>query len=259
MKTILYSLIAIFIFGIIASGFTNKGNARRGNTQNSILIQSTDKNASSVLLSQSAKIISARLKDFSPERFDVKVIQEKNQIRVELTNARTSKTIEKLLLQKGSFAFYETYNRVSFSKLLNGNTRLFSLLNSPATRDSSLTIGCASGSEIEKVTAYLNTLGLEQKCKFAWDQHSDDSDVCLYALKIDNAKGALIIGNDIESVKSNQDNATKAFMVNIRLKRSAVEIWSDATKRNINKAIAIVLDNEVLSAPKVRSVIRVRL
>jgi hypothetical protein len=62
MRAILYLFIAIFVFGILEPSFTNKANA-----QNSILIQSTDSKVSSILLTQSAQIISARLKDFSTE------------------------------------------------------------------------------------------------------------------------------------------------------------------------------------------------
>lgn len=253
MKTILYSLIAIFIFGIIASGYRNKGIEQKNNTQISILIQSSDKNASLDLLSQSAKIIAERLKDFSSERFDIKVIPDKNQILAELTNSWDLKTAENLLIQKGKFSFYETYSRESLSELLNGNSHLFSLLN-PVAKNTDVRIGCTSVSEIEKVTAYLNTLGINQKCKFAWDQHSDNSNACLYALKSENGK-ALIDEKDIESVKSGQDKATKANVVDFTLKKSAAEIWADATKRNIDHAIAIVLDGKVLSAPIVRSAI----
>jgi hypothetical protein len=254
MKTILYSLIAIFIFGIIASGFRNKGIAQKGNAQNSMLIQSVDKNTSMDLLSHSAKIIAGRLKDFSTERFDIKMIPEKDQILVEFTNSWNLKTAENLLIQKGEFSFYETYNRANFSEFLNGNNQLFLLLKSPIAKNSDVTIGCTSVSGIEKVTVYLNTLGINQKCKFAWEQHSDNSNACLYALKSENGK-ALIDGKDIESIKANQDKATKANIVDFTLKKSAADVWADATKRNINQAIAILLDGKLLAAPIVRSVI----
>lgn len=248
MKNILYSIIAIIIFGMIAMDFTNKAN-----TKNIILIQTVDNKVSSVSLSQSAKIISNRLKDFSSEKFDVTIIPEKNQIKVTLINGWDLKAVENLLMQKGTLAFYETYNHKSLSELLNGNNHLFSLLNN--TNNSVAEIGCASIVNIEKINDYLNTLGLDPKCKFAWSQHFDNSDKCLYALKIDSGKRALITGADIESVKANQDKASKNNEIEIRLKESSVELWADATKRNINKAIAIVLDNNVLSAPTICSVI----
>jgi len=248
MRAILYLFIAIFVFGILEPSFTNKAIA-----QNSILIQSTDSKMSSILLTQSAQIISARLKDFSPEKFDIKVIPEKNQILVSFTSSLDLKTVEKLLTQKGSLAFYETYDRTGLTELLNGDKKLFSLFADNHDNQSEVKIGCATVAEVEKVTSYLKTLGQVEKCKFVWDEHFEDSELCLYALKTDFKKGALIVGEDIESVQCKQDKVPKDNAIAIKLKKPAIGIWADATKRNINHAIAIVLDGKVLAAPTVRS------
>lgn len=250
MRTILYLFIAIFVFGILEPSFTNKAIA-----QNSILIQSIDSKASSILLTQSAQIISARLKDFSPEKFDIKVIPEKNQILVTFTGKLDLKTVEKLLTQKGSLTFYETYDRAGLTELLNGDKQLFSFFSNNRDNQADVKIGCTTVSEVEKVTKYLKTLGQVGKYKFAWDEHFEDSNICLYALKTDVKKGALIVGEEIESVQHKQDKVSKVNAIAIKLKKSAIEVWADATKRNMNHAIAIVLDNKVLAAPTVRSVI----
>jgi preprotein translocase subunit SecD len=248
MKTIIYSFIAIFFFGMIATGFTNKANA-----QNSILIQSVDRNASTAALSASAKIITNRLKDFSSQEFKVTIIQENRQILVTLFDEWDLKTVENLLVHKGRFAFYETYNRKSLSDLLNGSEQLFSLLNSDNSNDSSAEIGCAPAESLGKIDDYLSTLQLEQKCIFVWGQNSDHSQKCLYALRTVREKGALIVGNEIESVKTNQNKTSGYNEITIALKKQVVELWAKATKRNMNQAIAIVLDNTVLSAPVIRS------
>ncbi len=248
MKTILYALIAFFLFGIVEPIFTNKANA-----QNSILLQSADRNVSPILLSQSAQIISNRLKDFNPEKFDVKVIPEKNQILVILTSNQNSKTVENLITQKGALAFYEIYNHKNLTELLNSDNQLFSLLTSDNASQYEAKIGCTSVTEIEKINDYLKTLGQIKKCKFVWDQHADDQNACLYALKTGDEKGALMVGTDIESIKCNQDKASLMNEIAIKFKQSATELWSIATHRNMNQSIAIVLDNHVIAAPTVRS------
>ena len=248
MKTILYALIAILIFGTIATRFANKASLENG-----ILIQSVEKNISSVSLSQSAKIISDRLKDYSSEKFDITINPEKNQIQVIFTEKWDLKTAENLLVKKGTFAFYETYDHKSLSELLNGDTHLFSLLRGSDPNNSAAKIGCTSIADVDKVNGYLNSLGLNQKCKFSWGQVSDNSEICLYALKSDVEKGVLLTGTDVESMKFNQDAASKDYYIEIRFNKSAAELWHDATKRNINHAIAIVLDENVICAPIVRS------
>jgi preprotein translocase subunit SecD len=250
MKTIIYLLIAIFSFGIIANGFKNQSG-----TKNSILIQSTDNKISSVTLSQSAKIISGRLQSINSGKFELKIIPEQHQIQVIFTDNLDLKTVERLLTQQGAFAFYATDNHKRFVELLKGDNHLFSLLNANNADHSTAEIGCTTVAGVEKVNEYLNSLALNQKCKFVWSQPSEDSEVCLYALRLNNAKGALLTGLDIENIKFNQEKASENYNIAIEFKRSAVAIWADATKRNINNAIAIVLDNQVIFTPTVKSVI----
>jgi SecD/SecF fusion protein len=250
MKTIIYILIAVFAFGIISNGLINKASA-----ETRILIQPTDSNISSASISQSAKIISARLKDFSSEKFEVTVIPGKNQIQVTLDDNQDLKLIEDLLVQHGSIAFYATYNHERLSELLKGDNQLFSLLKSNDPDHSIATVGCTAGTEVEKVNDYLKTVTLRQKCKFAWSQSSGDNNVCLYALCLEGGKGALLTGSDIDTVKFNQDKISGIYELGIEFKKPAVKLWADATKRNINNAIAIVLDNKVIYAPVLKSVI----
>jgi SecD/SecF fusion protein len=244
MKTIIYSIITILLFGSIAMGFDNKAN-----TKGTFIIQCTDKNVSSALLSQSANTISARLKDFNRGKSDVLIIPEKNQIKVTVPDSLDLSVVEKLLTQKGTIGFYETFNHEKLVGLLNGNNQLFSMVKSTGGNYSGAKIGCTTVSEVQKVNDYLNTLGLNQKCKFAWTRNYNSNEVCLFALKLTNEKGAIISGTDIDNARFNNDR------IQIKLKKPAVGIWSEATKRNMDNEIAIVLDNNVISYPRVRSVI----
>jgi len=231
-------------------GFTNKAN-----TNNSILIQSTDKKVSTVTLTQSAKIISARLNDFSSEQFELTVIPEKNQIQILFTGNRDLKVAEKLLTQKGKIGLYKTYNRLTLAELLKDNQHLFSLFYSNGTNHSDAKIGCCKVSETVKVNDYLNSLGLNKTCKFAWGQPSDSSSICLYALQMEKDKGSLLSGSDMENMKSGLDNDTKTYYIGFSFKGPAITLWANITKQNIGNPIAIVLDDTVLYAPILRSAI----
>jgi preprotein translocase subunit SecD len=246
MKAITLSIIAIYIFGLFAMGFTHKANPGKN-----ILIQTNDKKASVLSLEQSAKVIAQRLNDFSTVKSEVSVIAEKNQIQITVADNADMKLVENLITNKGGLALYETYSRKSLSEILKGDDHLFSFFRGSKVNDSIGKIGCVPVSEMGKVNDYLNTLNVDPSCKFAWTRNFDSSDVCLYALKTSAAKASLIDASDIESVKYSQNKASKFNAIEIRLKQSAVELWADATKRNIGKAIAIVLDNDVISAPKV--------
>ena len=242
MKTLYCSLIAFLIFTLFAFGCSNKENSTR-----TILIQSSDQNISSVSLSQAAEIVSKRLKNFSTGKFDISILQEKKQIRVILTDDWDYPAVENLIVHKGTIEFWETFNYNSLAGLLNGDDHLFSLLTRSEITNENTKIGCATGSEVGRVTKYLSTLDLSQKCKFSWTQDFDNSNVCLYALKISSKTGPIITGNDVESARYDKDR------IQIKLKTNAVDLFAEATKRNLNNAIAIVLDDNVISAPKVMS------
>ncbi|MHB9141875.1 MAG: SecDF P1 head subdomain-containing protein [Paludibacter sp.] len=245
MKTKIYFLLAVIMFGIITAAFPVKANAAQ-----TILIQSTDINISETALSQSAKIITNRLKDFSNEKFELRIISERNQIQVTFPDNMDLKVAEKLLTQKGEIGFYKMYDRKSLPELLKDSQHLLSLLKNN-DKNNLVEIGCCSISESSRVNAYLQSLEQNPGCKFVWSQPSKDSDICLYALRSEN--GPLLTGVDIESMKSGKD--AKNFYIGINFNKPAVALWAEITKQNIGNPIAIVLDNTVLAAPIVRSVI----
>jgi preprotein translocase subunit SecD len=247
MKTIVYSLLALFIFGIISAGFVN-----RAKKDISILVQSTDMNVSTVGLSQSAKIITNRLKDFSPGKFNLIQIPEKNQIRITLEDSWDLKVAEQLCIQKGRIGFYETYNRTGLSELIKGDNRLFSLFGDSNGNKAEAIIGCTSDSGLEKVNDYLTSSGLRNKCKFAWTLMSGNSELCLYALKATGQDDGLS-GTDIENAMMIVEKNGDYIGLEFNFKKSAVQKWAALTKRNMNHAIAIVLDDRVLYAPVVKS------
>ena len=250
MKIIIYILIAIFAFGIFARSFANQAGSEAR-----ILIQSEDKKITSSSLSKSAKIIEDRLKDFGSERAEVKVIPENGQIQVTLADNKDHESVVKLLTQQGSLSFYATWNKESLSCFLNGDNHLFALFSAKKQNKSNEILGCTTDAEVGTVNNYLKTLSPDQKYKFVWSQPSSNGEVCLYALRLENHKGSLLSGSDIKNATFNQDKASGTYNLDIEFKKSAVQIWANASRLNTNKVIAIVSDNKVIYAPLLKSAI----
>ena len=242
MKTLTYLLIPIIILSIIASSF-----ARKAETKHTLLLQSSERTISSVSLTKSAEVLSRRLKDFSTEKFEVSILEKSQQIKVIMYGEWDMPAVKMLAVHKGVVEFYETYNQADLTALLNGDNRLFSLLTKDIPGGSGAKIGCTQDTGVARVNKYLETLDLGQNCKFAWTQDFNKTRICLYALKISNSKGPVINYNDIESVKYDED------IIKIKLKSDASGKFAEATRRNLNNDIAIVLDGNVISAPNVRS------
>ena len=248
MKTIIYALIAVFVFGIVATAF-----AITKNTNPSITIQSVETNASSVQLQQSAKVITNRLHNALTTKFDVSVVPEKNEIKITFSEPKDVKVIEYLVLHKGQFSFYETVKRQAIIDLLGSNSRLFSLLKN--NKENSAKIGVVPVSEMEQVNTFIQSVSMVQNIKFVWGIESKSKEISLYALKLDKENEPLLKGSDIESMELDKEENKSMNAIKFQFKKAAIGIWSNATKRNINNEIAIIMDNMVLCSPVVHSVI----
>lgn len=247
MKSIFKIFFAVLILVITATGFTFKPD----NTIQ-ILVQSTDTRISSADLSQSAEIISNRLTDFTSEKFELSAISGKNQIKVVLRNNQDMKLLESLMTQKGTFGFYETYTYQEVSELLKGDENLKSLFKNEVPAGSTAQIGCTTVSGVSQVNEYLNSPDLDRKCRFAWSNPFEEPEFCLYALRLNDVKGAVCNGADIESFVSGREATSQENYISFSFKKSVVQLWAEITKRNIGKAVAIVLDGKVILAPVIQ-------
>lgn len=214
---------------------------------------STGKISQSDLLS-SSEIVSERLKSFGIEGFEVKVMPEKNQLEVILADERNLDYAIKLSTNKGVLEFYETWNREEISGMLDAE-KLSSLLESKAQGNLSAELGCTSAGNTGKVNDFLRTTGQDNKCRFLWNDLFGKSEICLYAVKTGKGKGALLRGSDIGSIRISKDAPGNVRYIDLRFKQPAAVLWAEITKANIGRSIAIVLDDKVLIAPVLKSVI----
>jgi preprotein translocase subunit SecD len=250
MKTIIISFIAIIMISMTGMSFTNKATNKKV-----ILIQAVDNQLTSKALTESANIITARLKDFSTDKPVVTVIPDKHQIQVEGINETNIKSVENLITKKGRIEFFIAYNQVELLGLLKGDMHLFSLLNTTEVNDLYSRVGCTSISKIDKVNQFINSKVSVKNCRFVWSDFSDSTNVCLLALKTEVNKEFLLTDNDIESVTFNKVNAKNSWYTEFSFKKPAAKVWSEITKQNINHSVAIVIDNHVICYPVIRSVI----
>ncbi|MDO4214401.1 MAG: protein translocase subunit SecDF [Bacteroidales bacterium] len=85
----------------------------------------------------------------------------------------------------------------------------------------------------------------------AFDQKNEFYE--LYAIKVTERNGkAPLEGSVVTDAKDEFDQFGKA-VVSMSMNQEGARIWANLTKNNINRAIAIVLDNYVYSAPNVNS------
>jgi preprotein translocase subunit SecD len=251
MKSFIYFIISIIISVTLTSAVqqTSEGNK-------SVTLQAVDNHIGQGSLQQSADIISSRLKNSGISSFEVKVLAEKGQLNIILPDKTDIPELEGLLTSKGELAFYETYTHDEITDLLKSDNQLFKMLNRDQEQKSSdPRVGCASNENQKKTDDYLRSTNPLKNCKLFWGFESDKSGFCLFALKTNNEGNPLLVRSEVESVKIVMDKDNKDAKIQIKLKQSAIGIFANATKNNLNKAIAIVIDDRVYSWPVVRSII----
>jgi len=247
MKTILCCILTCILCS------TNVSFPQSGEKTKTVILQAADPKVSSELLTESSKIIAERLKSYNLNA-TVNPISEKGQIEVQLPENTDISEIEGLLTRKGNLGFYETLTQDEIAGYLKSK-------NQPAKNESQLRpadarIACSAFEDskiADSVKNYFLRIGLYKNIRLLWSLKSKDSGPCVYALKTYDGGNPLLSGSDIESISSSIDKDSKSFSIELKFKPQSAKIWSDLTKKNLNKPIAEVIDEKVVNAPVVKA------
>ena len=132
-------------------------------------------------------------------------------------------------------------------------------------------IGSALKDDMDAINALLRApeVNMPKNLKFVWaskvnkDDDGEETDrINLYAVKMVNGEAPLQ-GNVVTDASADLDQETNQFVVNVNMGgrnekgASGAQIWARMTTANAptKRQVAIVLDNELVSAPAVQSVI----
>ncbi|MCD6201724.1 MAG: protein translocase subunit SecDF, partial [Bacteroidales bacterium] len=171
------------------------------------------------------------------------------------------------LLQKDTTAQKE--NTQSLEEFKNQNP-LFAVLIPNTTRDAKYVPGSVVGFAHAKDTAMVNKyLHMKQiralfprNVRFYWHfkPYKYDPQQTLYelhAIKVTTRDGRPpLTGEVITSAREEFDQNTGEAKVTMSMNAEGSKIWARLTRENVGRAIAIVLDNYVYSAPRVNSEIK---
>lgn len=178
--------------------------------------------------------------------------------------------VTKLISSSGKLEFWKTYDSEDIDGLLiksdeyytsQGSeyyTSLSERLRPPAESyqlDGSI-VGYTGISDKESVMTDLHLLSKNKKLPkdlvFAWSVKEVEEYpgyYALYALKSDRNGGAVLSGNFLTDAKSSMSQNQGSYELTLEMTDEAAQLWSRITRENISKAIAIVYDGSVYSAP----------
>lgn len=137
------------------------------------------------------------------------------------------------------------------------------------TGDRTATIGYAEVSNKDAVMKLLNSeaarkaLGAKSRSvRFVWDAKSFKSDasltgepskrfVALYALNTKNRKNSTLNGERVVKAFEQPNQSGPGFAVSLSMDQEGARAWKKMTTDNVDRQVAVVLDNQVYSAPRV--------
>jgi preprotein translocase subunit SecD len=247
MKTIIYA-ISVLLISITLMATTNLSITEK----NVIKLAAISKYVDNNLLDKSANILTQRLDILELSDFSITTDQDKKQIIVKLSGSFDQEYIERVLTSKGEFNFYEALTYDESANLIGKDNMLFEMI----IKDNIWRpwIGSADPKNATQITDYLHSLEQEQ-VKLIGQLEFDDECFCVYALNLDNEGNPLLGKQHIERMDLKKRASSNSYLIEIQFKQNAIDIWKNATQKNIGKTIVMLLDNKVVSAPKVSAVI----
>ncbi len=233
-------------------------------------------------VSSSTNVLRTRIDQFGVVAPNIQELEKDGQILLELPGVKEHDRVRELLKSSANLEFYETTPVNDIAPMLQaldnalrtdstGNGKgLFDYFVQVGNPYNPINVGSATETARDTINAILASNVakgiLPSNLKLAWEfkpeiVQVDDSvrgkrNLSIYqlvALKTSNGKPALS-GDVITSATSDYDAMTGNY-VSMNMKPEAARQWARITAANINKPVAIVLDNQVYSSPNVNSVI----
>ena len=237
---------------------------------------STDKEVESVLRSEvksavdnSYNVLRSRIDRFGVVQPNIQAVEGgMGRIMIELPGVKEPERVRKLLQGSANLEFWETYSNDEISKvvypaLMDLDEKLQNdTLKLQFASTSYCTVGLAHYSDTAAINKMLATneakLTLPRDLRLMWGVEAWEGDSTktvfeLNAIKVTERSGrAPVEGEVIADATAGFDN-NGAPCVDMQMNVEGSRKWASLTKKNLHRAIAIVLDGYVYSAPMVQS------
>ena len=231
-------------------------------------------------VNSSANVLRNRIDQFGVVSPNIQELEKDGQILLELPGVKDHDRMEELLKSSANLEFYETF---TINEIAPALAELDNALRADSTRNgrglsdmfaryintgNPVAVGLATSANrvaIDSIIASPTAKRiLPSNLVLAWEvKPASEREIQglpagadyyeLIALKTANGKPAL--SGDVVTAASSEFDNMQGNYVSMTMKPEAARQWARITAANLNKQVAIVLDNQVYSAPNVNSVI----
>ena len=247
-------------------------------------VQALRKEVKDIVNTSATQTLRSRIDQYGVVSPNIQVLEGKDgQILMELPGVKDHEAVRKLLQQQAALAFYETYRvgeiypdlqrMVALPDSLEGATEFREMMADAQGKISGdyVIIGYAPKTtdiaKINKLFAYAKANNLvPNDFKVSWgvkpatrnDENGEEIKLgyAAYALRTNAEGDPAMDGNVVTNASS--DQSSKGFggqEVSLRMNGEGARQWAALTGKNVGRAVAIVLDGQVYSAPNVNEAI----
>lgn len=233
------------------------------------------------------KVMTARLLAFNISEDKFEITSQNGIIHIQITGTDYPESFESLLVTKGAYSFWETYNYTEIVQYIERadsftlHTPQLELRDLTYLKDDTLfpltyflvpyytapgnldgpVAGVAKVEHKQIIDTYLDVCSdfFPVDCVFMWTEpdHSDYADstlIYLIALKATRASREPSISSGIAKAQAIQSPSTM-WEIQIEMDDETSVMWKKMTSYNVNRSIAFVLDDIVLMYPVVMQTI----
>ncbi|MCK9423086.1 MAG: hypothetical protein M0Q38_10850 [Bacteroidales bacterium] len=255
MKTLKYIITGIMLIIFIPFCYSQ---ATVKNEQ-IITLQSAAKNVPEKLLSESREILLRRLASLNLRNIQIIQNDTRSELVITVRDNIDHELLSDILLIQGHLNFYETINRQEVLEHIRRQSPdcVQDAFTSLHLRDSIRSIpesvlGIAEGKDTISIDRCLtsdevNTL-FPKELRLLWAIHPDDNKH--YSLYCISSSDKTFNEQNIMEAHADFKDAEQPVLC-ITFKEKVWKLWEEATIRNMNKIIALSIDNKVYSAPRI--------
>ena len=236
-------------------------------------------------------VMNKRINQFGVAQPNIQKDEANNRLYIELPGVQDERTVAEKLQSTANLEFFETYsfdqiqtnwseaNRLSLQEegIELDSTEEISFDDEVEEQANGLaslmqgtggySIGYAKNDvDKSKVTELLSRSDIaaqfDSQLRFMWGAEREYTDVnktkkgwYLYACRIPENGKARVNGSHIARASQGYDQVAGDITVDLSMNDEGMEQWSRMTSENINRLVAITMDNVVYSAPQVRGAI----
>ena len=232
------------------------------------------------MVDNSYNVLRTRIDRFGVVSPNIQKLENTGRILLELPGVKEPERVIKLLKGTANLEFYETYTINDLQNALSALSNATAAPADTASNDSvqkaapknlaqmlwsaqgrgGASIGLVNVSDTAAVNAIMNSPEaarlLPTNLKARWGVKSlDDRGQYFELVALKTVQGKPVLTGDVVTDATSEFDNMQGNVVSMTMNDEGARQWARVTQQNLNKAIAIVLDDQVYSYPNVNSVI----